>query len=181
MAELTIHPQFTLEQAISSSQGDITSIYANLVFTSSVASPADKTTVYINGKTLYDREQQAIISLNQQLTSSLNQLSALLDDKNQTNPSPGFPLAGEKIIRVGQTVDIIWNNSIVPSINLFFMKGGAKIPITVLKEQTDNSKSFAIDITHFSDEYLPCKVRLESTDVDTIFDESVVFKVLRSN
>ena len=173
MAELLIHP--TLEQTINSSQTEVNAIYAAIVFTSSVAVPN------ITNTSLYEEQQQAIISLNQQLTSSLNQLSTLIDDKNQINPTPGFPLAGEKIIRVGQTVDVIWNNSIVPSINLFFMKGGAKIPITVLKEQTDKSKSFAIDITHFSDEYLPCKVRLESTDVDTIFDESVVFKVLRSN
>jgi hypothetical protein len=114
-------------------------------------------------------------------TSSMNTLSAVFDEKNQLNPEAGFPQAGEKIVHVGDTFTLDWQNTLVPAINVFFMKGGQKIPVTIMKEETENRKAFVIDITHFSDEYVPCKIRIESTTVDTIFDETVVFKVLKSN
>jgi hypothetical protein len=114
-------------------------------------------------------------------TTSLNILSAIFDEKNQLNPEAGFPQAGEKIIHVGDTFTLDWQNTIVPAINVFFMKGGQKIPVTIMKEETESRKAFVIDITHFSDEYVPCKIRIESTEINTIFDETVVFKVLKSN
>jgi len=97
------------------------------------------------------------------------------------SPEAGFPQAGERIVRVGDTLDISWNNSIVPSVNVFFVKGGQSLPITIMKEETVNSKSFVIDITHFSDEYVPCTIQIQSVDVPTILDETPVFKVLKSN
>jgi len=118
---------------------------------------------------------------NYEFTKSLNELALIYDSKNTFNPEAGFPTVGEKIIRIGETFDVEWNNTIVPTINIFFIKGGQKIPVVIMKEESANKKSFVIDTSHFSEEYVPCKIRIESTDIDTIFDETFVFKVLKSN
>lgn len=143
-------------------------------FTSSNVTPVEQVQIL--------NERFAIVMAAQEdFTASLNALSDLYDMKNINNPGAGFPEIGEKIIRVGSTFDVIWRSDLVPSINLFFMKGGQQLPITTFKEETKSKKSFVIDITHFSEEYVPCKVIAQAATINTIFDESPVFKVLKSN
>ena len=111
----------------------------------------------------------------------LEDLANAIDTENSIAPFAGFPLAGERIIRVGDTFKIYWDYKLISDVDVFFIKGGTKIPVTLIEPQDPGIKAFVISIIHFSDEYLPCKVILQSKKIDTIFDESFVFKVLKGN
>lgn len=111
----------------------------------------------------------------------LNELTIMVDAENCINTSAGFPLAGERIIRVRDTFKLQWNYELIPDVDVFFIKGGTKMPITLIEPQLSGIKAFVITIAHFSDEYVPCKVRIQSKKIDTIFDESFTFKVLKGN
>ena len=162
--------------------------YNNILSASAYLVSIDTLTVPLYaGESIGDRNvkisntNDALVHYRSEYTSSLIALTELTDELNTYEPYTGFPQAGERIIRVGETLNIFWNSTLIPEITMYFMKGGTKIPVTVLKEDIRNKKSFVIDITHYSDEYLPCKIRVESSVITTIFDESAVFKVLKSN
>lgn len=109
------------------------------------------------------------------------QVSQFVDAETSKNPFAGFPLVGERIIRVGMTFSFEWNYKLIPDVDVFFIKGGTKMPVTLIEQDTPGVKKFVITIAHFSDEYVPCKVILQSKKIDTIFDESLTFKVLKGN
>jgi hypothetical protein len=91
------------------------------------------------------------------------------------------PSLGEYVIRVGELLFLNWNNFDVTNTNVIFYKGDERIPISN-KEVIDGQNSFSIfmDNSFFTDQFIPCHVRLEMKENPNIFVETPTFKILRA-
>ena len=88
----------------------------------------------------------------------------------------GFPRTGDLVVKSGDHVTIQWQANDIGAFNTYFMKGNVKIPLAEGIRETNYT--FVVDNTHFSPEYLECKVRIEARDSSSVFGESSVFKVV---
>lgn len=94
----------------------------------------------------------------------------------------GYPLKGEKVIRVGEMLFINWTSADMSDSNIILFKGNEKVALTN-KQVSDgqNGISIFIDNAFFTEEFFPCKIRVEMKQSKDMFMETESFKVLRDN
>jgi hypothetical protein len=90
------------------------------------------------------------------------------------------PKKGEYVVRVGQTLSLVWNTTNLSNVNIVFYKDTTRLLVTNKTTRDGQNKySLFIDNSFFSPEFLPCKIRIEMKENPDIFNDSPTFKVLR--
>jgi hypothetical protein len=98
-----------------------------------------------------------------------------------TTPEPLYPKVDDMVIRVGEILFLNWDNKDMTNVNVIFYKGTERIPL-INKQVIDgqNSVNIFIDNSFFTDEFKECHIRLEMIENPSIFVETPIFKVLRT-
>ena len=91
-----------------------------------------------------------------------------------------FPSVGDFVIRVGQTITVVWISEDLSNVNIVLFKGDTRLLITN-KISNDGRNKFTIfvDNSFFSADFRLCKIRIEMKENPQIFSESPPFKILR--
>ena len=94
--------------------------------------------------------------------------------------SPEFPNIGDNVIRIGQSISLVWQSIDLTNVNIIFYKGNDRLLVTN-KVSIDGQNKFSIfiDNSFFSPDFLPCKIRVEMKENPEVFSDSPIFKVLR--
>ena len=91
-----------------------------------------------------------------------------------------FPSIGDSVIRIGQTITLVWVSEDLTNINVVLYKGNTRLVITNRTSIDGRNKyTIFVDNSFFSANFLPCKIRIEMKENPNIFTESPSFKVLR--
>lgn len=93
-----------------------------------------------------------------------------------------YPLKGENAIKIGEVLSLNWKNADISNVNIIFYKGIEAIPLTN-KEVIDGENGFTIfiDSSFFTEDFMECHVGIEMKEDKSIFVESPIFKVLRTD
>ena len=99
---------------------------------------------------------------------------------NELEPKNIFPLPGELVIKIGQTISLVWTNFDISTVNIIFYKGSDRLYITNKAViDSGNKYSIFIDNSFFSANFLQCKIRVEMKESPNIYIDSEIFKVIR--
>jgi hypothetical protein len=116
------------------------------------------------------------------IISDTSQISSANDLILNTTTSSRYPKLGadEYVIRVGQSISLVWNSEDITNINIVFYKGDARLLVTnKVTKDGPNKYSIYVDNSFFSPDFMPCRIRVEMKENSNVYSESPIFKVLR--